>query len=73
VPGRRGDVRHIEGIRTGAAANAIAGSFGRSLFAGRHPLSLAYTSSAVPEPGTLVLITLAFVPALRRGRDGRQA
>jgi fibronectin-binding autotransporter adhesin len=42
-------------------ANPIAGSFGWSLDAGGHSLSLTYTPSAVPEPGTLSLVTVAAI------------
>jgi fibronectin-binding autotransporter adhesin len=44
---------------TAGFANPIAGTFGWSLDAGEHSLSLTYTPSAVPEPGTLVLMGLA--------------
>jgi DNA-binding beta-propeller fold protein YncE len=40
-------------------ANPIAGAFGWSLDAAGHTLSLTYTPSAVPEPGTLALASVA--------------
>ena len=40
-------------------ANPIAGTFAWSLDTGGHSRSLTYTPSAVPEPGTLALTTLA--------------
>jgi autotransporter-associated beta strand protein len=46
--------------------NRLAGTFGWSFDADGHGLSLVYTPSAVPEPGTLVLTTFAFLPFLRR-------
>jgi hypothetical protein len=42
-------------------ANPIAGNFGWSLDAADHMLSLTYTPSAVPEPGTLALTGLAAI------------
>jgi hypothetical protein len=43
---------------TAGFANPIAGTFGWSLDPTDHRLSLTYTPSAVPEPGTLVLTAL---------------
>jgi autotransporter-associated beta strand protein len=47
-------------------ANPVKGTFGWALDAGGHTLSLTYTPSAVPEPGTLVLVVLATLPVVRR-------
>jgi len=44
---------------TSEFANPIAGTFGWSLDAVDHSLSLTYTPTAVPEPGTLALVGLA--------------
>jgi hypothetical protein len=44
---------------TSRFANPIAGTFGWSLDPTDHTLSLTYTPSAVPEPGTLGLAALA--------------
>jgi autotransporter-associated beta strand protein len=44
---------------TSGFANPINGTFGWSLDTADHTLSLTYTPSAVPEPGTLVLTGLA--------------
>jgi hypothetical protein len=58
---------------TSGFANPVAGRFGWALDAGDHTLSLTYTPSAVPEPGTLVLTGV--VPGVawiaRRRRRGR--
>jgi T5SS/PEP-CTERM-associated repeat protein/autotransporter-associated beta strand protein len=48
--------------------NPVAGSFGWSLDAGGHGLSLTYTPSAVPEPGTLALLGAAAAVGFRRLR-----
>jgi autotransporter-associated beta strand protein len=44
---------------TSGFANSVAGSFGWALDGGGHELSLTYTPSAVPEPGTLTLLVAA--------------
>jgi fibronectin-binding autotransporter adhesin len=44
---------------TSGFLNPIAGAFGWSLDSGGHSLSLTYTPSAVPEPGTLALAIVA--------------
>jgi autotransporter-associated beta strand protein len=46
-------------FNTSSFANPIAGTFGWSLDAADHMLSVTYTPSAVPEPGTLVLVGAA--------------
>src|SRR5205807_416966 len=52
---------------TSGFANPVEGTFGWSLDQGRHTLSLTYTPSAVPEPGTLALSAAAGLAwALRR-------
>jgi autotransporter-associated beta strand protein len=56
----------------GGFANPIAGTFGWSLNPPSHTLSLVYTPSAVPEPGTLMLVgaaTFGFVGWHLRGRQ----
>jgi hypothetical protein len=53
-------------------ANVVAGNFGWSLDAGDHTLSLTYTPSAVPEPGTLALTGLGLLTAWRRRRRGKR-
>jgi autotransporter-associated beta strand protein len=52
---------------TSGIANPVAGVFGWE-FEGGHTLSLTYTPSAVPEPGTLLLTSLAVLPLIRRRR-----
>jgi hypothetical protein len=42
-------------------SNPVAGRFGWALDVGGHNLSLTYTPSAVPEPGTLALGGLAAI------------
>ena len=49
-------------------ANPIAGTFGWSLDAADQTLSLTYTPSAVPEPGTLALTGLAVIGWVRYWR-----
>ena len=44
---------------TPGSANPVAGSFGWNLEAAGQSLSLVYTPTAVPEPGTLALVGLA--------------
>jgi fibronectin-binding autotransporter adhesin len=57
---------------TNGFLNPVDGSFGWSLDAGGHGLSLTYTPSAVPEPGALLLTAFAVViPAVRRARPRR--
>jgi PEP-CTERM motif len=46
--------------------NPTAGSFGWSFDPAAQTLSLTYTPSAVPEPGTLVLTGLAAIGLIRR-------
>ena len=51
---------------------ALGGTFGWDLDSGGHSLSLVYTPSAVPEPGTLALVGLAAAIGWRqRRRFGR--
>jgi autotransporter-associated beta strand protein len=54
-------------------ASPIEGSFGWALDAGGHSLSLAYTPTAVPEPGSLVLTAvvsgLGWIARRRRGSE----
>jgi hypothetical protein len=52
-------------------ANPVAGVFGWSLDAGDHALSLTYTPSAVPEPGTLTLTSLTAAGLVLRRRRKR--
>jgi autotransporter-associated beta strand protein len=57
---------------TSGFANRFAGSFGWSMDAGGRALSIVYTPSAVPEPGSLALATLAAAGfGVRRMRRGR--
>jgi autotransporter-associated beta strand protein len=49
-------------------ANPVAGRFGWALDLGGHNLSLTYTPSAVPEPGTLALGALAALGFIARKR-----
>ena len=60
---------------TSGFANPIAGTFGWSLDAADHTLSLTYTPSAVPEPGTLALAGFAAVGIVvrRKPKCGRQS
>jgi autotransporter-associated beta strand protein len=52
-----------------AFANPIGGDFGWSLDPAGHTLSLMYTPTSVPEPGTLALLGIAAIGfGLRRGR-----
>ena len=44
---------------TSGFLNPVAGTFGWSLDPAGHTLSLVYTPTAVPEPGTLVLLGAA--------------
>jgi autotransporter-associated beta strand protein len=54
---------------TSGFVNAVAGRFGWSLDTDSHTLSLTYTPSAVPEPGTLALTALTACGwAVRRRR-----
>jgi fibronectin-binding autotransporter adhesin len=54
---------------TSGFANPVSGRFGWALDTGGHTLSLSYTPTAVPEPGTLVLTALAgLVELARRSR-----
>jgi autotransporter-associated beta strand protein len=46
---------------TGAFLNPVAGTFGWALDAPDHTLSLTYTPTAVPEPGTLALVGVAAI------------
>jgi autotransporter-associated beta strand protein len=46
-------------------ANPIAGTFGWSLDAGAHSLSLTYTPSAVPEPGVFELVAAGLLAVWR--------
>jgi hypothetical protein len=46
---------------TSAFANPVAGTFGWSLDVPDHTLSLTYTPTAVPEPGTLALVGMAAI------------
>ena len=57
---------------TTAFVNPIAGKFGWSLDLGSRSLSLTYTPSAVPEPGTTALLTVVAAgwAAVRRRRPG---
>jgi hypothetical protein len=58
---------------TSGFANPIAGTFGWSLDQVGQTLSLTYTPSAVPEPGTLaLLITAVLPPAIRRRLNRRR-
>jgi fibronectin-binding autotransporter adhesin len=52
-------------------ANSVAGTFGWSLDAAGGMLSLTYTPTAVPEPGTLALTGLAAIGWLRARRRPR--
>jgi autotransporter-associated beta strand protein len=57
---------------TSGFKNQLGGAFGWDLDAGGHSLSLVYTPSAVPEPGTLALVGLAAAIGWRqRRRIGR--
>jgi hypothetical protein len=63
---------------TSAFANPIQGTFGWNLDSAGHQLDLVYTPSAVPEPGTLALTSLASVGfgwlvRRRRTRQGTAA
>jgi fibronectin-binding autotransporter adhesin len=53
---------------TSGFANPIAGTFGWALDTGSHMLSLTYAPSAVPEPGTLLLVGGATVVLRLAGR-----
>ena len=53
---------------TSGFENPIAGTFGWSLDPANQTLSLTYTPTAVPEPGTLALIGAAAVVGWRRRR-----
>ncbi len=55
---------------TSGIVNPIAGSFGWSLDPTNQTLSLIYTPSAVPEPGTLALVGLAALAGWRWRRRG---
>ena len=58
---------------TSGFSNPVAGSFGWSLDPADHTLSLIYTPTAVPEPGTFSLVAigaLAWVTRLRRRGAG---
>jgi hypothetical protein len=55
---------------TSEFVNPVSGTFGWSLDTANQTLSLTYTPSAVPEPGTLSLVGLAaagLVSCRRRG------
>jgi autotransporter-associated beta strand protein/T5SS/PEP-CTERM-associated repeat protein len=56
---------------TSGFANPIAGRFGWALDAGGHTLSLTYSPSAVPEPGTLALVATGILPLWLRRRRRR--
>jgi autotransporter-associated beta strand protein len=47
-------------------ANPMAGRFGWQLDAGGHSLSMTYSPTAVPEPGTIALVGLAALPLICR-------
>jgi T5SS/PEP-CTERM-associated repeat protein len=53
---------------TSGFLNPVAGTFGWSLDSGDHTLSLTYTPSAVPEPGTLLMTGLGLLAARRYRR-----
>jgi autotransporter-associated beta strand protein len=53
---------------TSAFLNPVNGAFGWSLDAAGETLSLVYTPSAVPEPGTLTLVALGAFGLVRRRR-----
>jgi hypothetical protein len=53
---------------TSGFLNPVGGTFGWSL--GGSSLSLSYTPSAVPEPGTLALVAFAGVGLIRWRRSG---
>jgi len=57
------------GFNTSAFANPLAGTFAWGLDPAGHGLSLTYTPTAVPEPGTLALLgAAAAVAGFRRWR-----
>jgi hypothetical protein len=49
----------VTSFDTSGFVNSINGTFGWSLDAADHSLSLTYTPTPVPEPGTLALVGLA--------------
>jgi autotransporter-associated beta strand protein len=70
-----GDVAYMDAATafdTTGFANPVAGTFGWALDAGGHTLSLTYTPSAVPEPGTLALTAIAALGWTIRQRPPRR-
>jgi autotransporter-associated beta strand protein len=67
-PGDTATLDAATSFGTSGFANPVGGDFGWALDAGGHTLSLTYTPSAVPEPGTLVLTGLAAGVSAFRGR-----
>jgi hypothetical protein len=57
---------------TSGFVNQVAGTFGWSLDEGGHTLSLTYTPTAVPEPGSLALAGLTAASSLRWWRRPRR-